>query len=175
MRLSTTIGALVLFALAAPATSRAATPPDTAAAPDAAAVGVGSGVPAPGCRCPRVYHRHVWKKRWHRYARRLPLAAALAPLPPYDPPIPAVWDTAYDRAMTLHFRSAEVSGTWVDEPGFAHTPPVHGIQAYRVQVGAAVMQYDGLIGEYVPLAQADARRAFPPVGPVPVAPAPIAR
>src|SRR4029077_1747695 len=113
--------------------------------------------------------------RFHARRRVHPVPVAFAPLPPYDPPIPAVWDTAYDRAMTLHFRSPEVSGTWVDEPGFPHTPAVHGIQAYRVQVGGAVMQYDGLLGDYVPLAQADARRAFPPGAPVPVAPPPIAR
>ena len=174
MRLSWTIGALVLIACTAPATSRAATPPDTVAAPEAAAVGVGSDMPAPGCRCPRLHH-HVWRahrhvRHWRRVVRRL----ALVPLPPYDPPIPAVWDTAYDRAMTLHFRSPEVSRTWVGEPGFAHTPPVHGIQAYRVQSGGAVVQYDGLIGEYVPLAQVDALRAFPPAAAAP-APAPVAR
>ena len=177
MRLLTTIGALVLFAVAAPAIGRAATPPDTAATPEAAAVGVGSGMPAPGCRCPRIYHRHVWRRHWrgrfHVRRRVYPVAVAVAPLPPYDPPIPAPWDTAYDRAMTLHFRSPVVSGTWTGEPGFAHTPAVFGIQAYRVPVGPAVMQYDGLIGDYVPLAQADARRAFPLIVPVP--PAPIAR
>ena len=170
MRLFSTIGALVLIACTAPAPSRAATPPA-----DASAAAEPS---APGCHCPQVQYRHA--RRPHRHVRRHvrgPIALLPAPPPPlYDPPIPSLWDPAYDRAMTLHFRSPEVSGTYTGEPGFPHTPPVHGIQSYRVQKGDAVLQYDGLTGQYIQLAQVDALRAFPPAAaaavPAPAVPAP---
>ena len=166
MRMFSAIGALILIACAAPATSRA----------DGPAPGAGPAV-APGCRCPGVRHA----MRPHRYVRHVrhwrrghPVVALLPAGPPplYDPPIPDPWDPAYDRAMTLHFRSPEVSGTYTGEPGLPHTPPIHGIQSYRVQVGGGVLQYDGLTGQYIKLARADAARAFPPVaGAAPVPPA----
>jgi len=84
-----------------------------------------------------------------------------APLPVYNPLIPSPWDSAYDRVMTLHFRSPEVSGAYVGEPGYPHTPPVRGGQPYRVQSGTAVLQYDGMAGQYITLSQEDARLAFP--------------
>jgi hypothetical protein len=103
------------------------------------------------------------------------VAVAVAP-PIYDPPIPSPYDTAYDRAMTLHFRSAEVSGTYTGEPGYPHIPPVASVQPYRGFSGATVLQYDGLTGEYIALAQADARRFLaalgPPIAPPPAGPAP---
>jgi hypothetical protein len=164
-----TVGALIVIACAAPAPSRAATPPT-----DAGAV---AEAPAPGCHCPRAQYRHA--RRVHHHVRRharAPIALLPAPPPAYDPPIPSPWDPAYDRAMTLHFRSPEVSGTYTGEPGFPHTPPVHGIQSYRVQTGAAVLQYDGLTGQYIQLARVDALRAFPPAPaaavPAPAVPAP---
>jgi hypothetical protein len=80
----------------------------------------------------------------------------------YDPPIPSPWDSAYDRAMVLHLRSPEVSGIYVSEPGFPPTPPVRGIQHYRVQAGGAVLQYDELTGQYIQLAQSGTQRAFAP-------------
>jgi len=166
MRVLSTIGALILVAFAAPATGRADAPP--AGGPPAASVS------APGCHCPRPV-RHAWRRHHaRRYARLAVPLVPVAPSPLYDPPIPSPDNPAYDRAMTLHFRSPEVSGTWVDEPGLPHTPPVVGIQHYRVQTAAAVLEYDGLTGEYIPLAQADARRLFPPVAAAPAPPAPAA-
>jgi hypothetical protein len=161
MRLYSAIATAFLIACAVPATSRADDPQSAASAV--------SQTPAPGCNCPRVQHRHAWRP--HRHARHharhwrhgwpTPIAL-LGPPVYYDPPIPSPWDSAYDRAMTLHFRSPEVSGSYVGEPGFPHTPPIRGIQHYRVQAGAAVLQYDGLTGQYIRLAQSDAQRAFPP-------------
>lgn len=125
---------------------------------------------APGCQCPAVRHvRHVRHVRYrHRYVRRrLPLVplVAVAPLP-YNAPIPWPWDTAYDRGMTLHFRSAAVSGTWTDEAGFPHTPPIVPVEWYREPAAAGgVLQYDGLTGEYIRLAAIDAVHALPYAGP----------
>jgi hypothetical protein len=167
MQLYSVIGVAVLFACAVPATSRADGPPAAAAAVAQPA--------APGCNCPRVQHRHAWRAHRHvrHYARHWrrgwPTPVALAPRVIYDPPIPSPWDSAYDRAMVLHLRSPEVSGTYVAEPGFPPTPPVRGIQHYRVQAGGAVLQYDELLGQYIQLAQTDAQRAFA------TAPAPVPR
>jgi hypothetical protein len=105
--------------------------------------------------------------RYHAAHRRHWVPVAVAPPPPYDPPIPSPWNTAYDRAMTLHFRSPAVSGSYLLEPGFPPTPPVVGIQHYRVPAGPVVYQYDGVTGEYIQLAQRDAQLAFPPVPPPP--------
>jgi hypothetical protein len=158
--------AAFLFACAVPATSRADGPPATASAVAQPA--------APGCNCPRVQRHHAW--RAHRYVRHYarhwrhqwPTPVALGPPVIYDPPIPSPWDSAYDRAMVLHLRSPDVSGIYVAEPGFPPTPPVRGIQHYRVQAGGAVFQYDAMAGGYIQLAQRDAQRAFPTApGPVP--------
>jgi hypothetical protein len=88
--------------------------------------------------------------------------APVAQLPPayYNPGLPSPYDTAYDRAMVLHFRGPIVSGHYNPEPGYAQTPPVAGIQRYRLQPGINVLQYDGLIGEYVQLAVNDPSHEF---------------
>jgi hypothetical protein len=129
----------------------------------AAAVKAGPSCPCPPVRHVRhVRHRHHYVRRWRRPL--VPLMAA-APLP-YNAPIPWPWDTAYDRGMTLHFRSAAVSGVWTEEPGFPPTPPIVPVEWYREPAaGGAVYQYDGLTGEYIRLAQIDALRAFPPAPP----------
>ena len=130
----------------------------------------------PSCPCPPVRHvRHVRYR--HHYVRhwRRPLVplVAVVPLPPYNAPIPWAWDTAYDRAMTLHFRSHAVSGTWTGDPGLPPTPPIVPVEWYREPAaGGAVFQYDGLTGEYVRLAAFDAVRALPPAPPPPAAPPP---
>jgi hypothetical protein len=171
MRPLSAIPALFLLAGMLPMASYGQTSPG-AATPAAEAA-------PPSCPCPAAHHawrpyRHA--RVHHRHWRRAPAMlapVALAPLPPYDPQLPSPYDSAYDRAMTLHFRSPEVSGTWVGEPRFPHTPPVHGVRAYRIQSGTAVLQYDGLTGEYITLSQADAQRAFPPSAPAATtAPAP---
>jgi hypothetical protein len=134
----------------------------------------------PRCPCPPVRHvRHVRYR--HHYVRhwRRPLVplVAVAPLPYYNAPIPWPWDTAYDRGMTVHFRSPEVSGTWTGDPGFPPTPPIVPVEWYREPAaGGAVFQYDGLTGEYVRLAAVDAIRALPPAPPPPPPPPmPVAR
>ncbi len=95
----------------------------------------------------------------------------MAPPPPYNPLLPNPLDSAYDRGMTLHFRSKPVTGISIADPGYPPTPPIAGVVAYRIQAYGGVYQYDGLTGEYIALAQYDARRAFP-AAPAP-APAPI--
>lgn len=161
MRPFSAMTAAFLVACAVPLPGRADGPP----APAEAA--------APGCKCPEVQRRHAWRPRhhvrYHAVHRRhwVPVPVAVAPPPPYDPPIPSPWNPAYDRAMTLHFRSPAVSGSYLLEPGYPPTPPVVGIQHYRVPTGPVVFQYDGLTGEYIRLAQRDARFAFPPIPPPP--------
>jgi hypothetical protein len=121
----------------------------------------------PSCPCPPVRHvRHIRYR--HHYVRhwRAPLVpvVAVAPLL-YNAPIPWPWDTAYDRGMVLHFRSAAVSGTWTGVPGFPHTPPIVPVEWYREPTAdAAVLQYDGLTGQYIRLAAADRLRAYPAPG-----------
>jgi len=87
------------------------------------------------------------------------------PPPPYNAVIPSTWDSAYDRAMMLHYRDRAVTGVVIDETGYPHTPPVQRGWLYRVRSGPTVLQYDGMAGAYVPLAQADAARALASVGP----------
>lgn len=163
MRTFGAIAAAFLVACMAPAASRADAPgpaSGTAAAPGSA---------AEGCKCPgaprRAARPHRPKRHHARHHRRWhpPPPMAVAPaLPPayYNPGIPSPYDTAYDRAMVLHFRSPIVSGLYNPEPGYPPTPPVAGIQHYRVQPGTHVLQYDGLIGEYVQLAADDPSHEF---------------
>jgi hypothetical protein len=84
------------------------------------------------------------------------------PQPPdyYNPMLPSAYDTAYDRAMTLHFRSPAVTNTYLAESGWPPTPPVRGLFPYRVRAWGGIYQYDGVIGQYVALAQSDARRVL---------------
>ena len=131
----------------------------------------------PHCTCPPVHH--VWHHRvrhWRhrRFVRRAPV---VAPRPywasNYNPLLPSPLDTAYDRAMTLHFRSAPVSGEFLTDRGYPPTPPVAGVAPYRVPAYAGVYQYDGLTGQYIRLAAGDAQRsgvAPPPPPPPPPAP-----
>ena len=66
------------------------------------------------------------------------------PPDPYNPYLPGTLDTAYDRAMTLHFRSPAVTDTYLSERGWPPTPPIRGLYPYRVRAWGAVYQYDGL-------------------------------
>ena len=153
------ITAAFLFACAIPLSGHAGGLP--------AATGATAQPPAFACDGPparqawRPHRHHVRHHAWHRRHGPAPRIAA-APPPPYDPPIPSPWDSAYDRAMTLHFRSPAVTGSYLLEPGYPPTPPVLGIQHYRVPAGPVVFQYDGVTGQYIQLAQRDAQRAFPP-------------
>jgi hypothetical protein len=128
----------------------------------------GPGAAGPGCHCPPVRHHHVWRRhRWRRYVRRLPPPVEAPPLIPvyYNPLLPSPYDTDYDRGMVLHFRSPPVTGIQIWEPGYPATPPIVGVIPYREAAPGTVMQYDGLIGEYVALAQQDAAHALPPPAP----------
>ncbi len=154
MRSFGAIGAALLIACAMSSTpSRADGPAPTPAVSRSA---------APGCKCPQVkqrrvvrVHRHV---RRHRHVAFLPPPAVIAPVY-YNTGIPSPYDSAYDRAMVLHFRSPPVSGLYQPEMGWPPTPPVRGIQPYRVQAGGPLLQYDGMIGEYVRLAHDDPAQA----------------
>jgi hypothetical protein len=151
MRVLVAIGAAVVMAWLVPSASRADAPGPTAAAPA-----------QPGCRClPPRPHRHV---RHHRRVHKRMIA--MLPPPPiapiyYNTGIPSPSDSAYDRAMTLHFRSPFVTGVADPEPGYPHTPPVRAVAWYRYPSGPAVYQYDGITGEYIALSQYDAQRVFP--------------
>ena len=170
MRAFSAIGAALALGWLIPATGHAETQPSAAAVntqlrqPAAASC----DEPGPGYRPHRPVHRVVRHVR-HRRPRRLAAVPALPYPPPiyYNTGIPSPYDTAYDRAMTLHFRSPFVTGLVDPEPGYPHTPPVLGVQPYRFRSGPAVYQYDGSIGEYVVLSAYDAARALPPAPPPP--------
>ena len=154
------IAAALLLAGAAPIAARADAPGPSAAA-------------APGCHCPPV-RRHVvrtHRRVWHHARSAPPPEFVPAPIPAfYNPALPSPWDTDYDRGMVLHFRSPAVAGVYIPEPGYSPLPPILGVQPYRYAAAGAVMQYDGLTGEYIALAQPDAAMALPPPPPPPPKP-----
>jgi hypothetical protein len=155
MRALIAIGAACVMASVVPTASRADAPGPAAAAPA-----------KPGCNCPRTRpHRHV---RHRRVDKRM---MAILPPPPvaayYNTGLPDPWDTAYDRAMTLHFRSPFVAGVVDPEPGYPHTPPVRVAAWYRYASGPAVYQYDGITGQYIAMSQYDAYRLYPHVAAAP--------
>ena len=158
MRLIGALGAAVVLVCAAGATASADGPPSGAYKAAHARARV--------CNCPALSYR--WTERRHHYrqvqARQIRSWTAVAPIEPldaYNPVLPSPYDTAYDRAMVLHFRSPAVTDTYIAEPGFPPTPPVAGAFPYRVRAWGAVYEYDGMIGQYVALAQSDARRILP--------------
>ena len=173
MRPFSAISAAFLIVCAVSAIGRADTPP--AVAPPAVAAAVVSPPPAPSCLChPRLHH--VWRRhrrvrhvRYWRHRQVVRVVVVRPPPPPYNPWLPTADDSAYDRAMTLHFRSPMVTGIALAEPGYPPTPPVRGIYPYRYAAGPAAFQYDGITGEYIALSQYDARRIVPPP-PVPLVP-----
>lgn len=111
------------------------------------------------CNCP-AYRSSVRRVqvRGYREWRSVSPVALPEPPDPYNPWLPGTHDTAYDRAMALHFRSPAVTDTYRSERGEAPMPPIHGLYPYRVRAWGGVYQYDGLIGQYVALAQPDASR-----------------
>ena len=126
------------------------------------------GVPkAPGCNCPPVVHKRVHARVRHRHY--LPPRAVVVREGPdyYTFLIPSPYDPAYDRVMVDHFDTPVVSG--YDEP-WRRKPVWPGVLPYRMRVAGGILQYDGLLGRYVPLAQADAAliaAALPPPPPPP--------
>ncbi|HEX3953724.1 MAG TPA: hypothetical protein VHW90_09150 [Stellaceae bacterium] len=169
MRLICAVGAALLLACGFATASRAADPPDAATAP------------TPGCNCPAAAQHHVRPHRGSRmharYRRRAPPRRYVMMPPPYlptpmyyAPVIPTVYDSSYDRAMTLHYRSPEVTGIYDPDPGWPATPPPTPYQAYRgITPDGTVLQYDGLTGQYIPLSQWDARRIQATMQPLPPA------
>ena len=155
MRFFWVVSVALLAVAGLPAPGHAATPPAASAA---------TAPMTPGCHCPGlrphrvVVRAHIRHRRWAP-----PVAVAAPPLPAvyYEPGIPSPWDTAYDRGMVLHFRSPDVSGFYFSEAGYPDTPEIVSVQPYRVVNGRAVSQYDGLTGEYIPLAAYDAERLAP--------------
>jgi hypothetical protein len=152
------------------APSRAGTAPAairaSAAVPPAACDEPGPAAHRAAIRPYRRPDRPHASRRHHRRWRPPPVA--LLPPPLYDAPIPSPWDSAYDRAMTLHFRSPSVAGLFVYEAGLPPTPPIRPVQPYRYAVDGTVFQYDGLAGRYIRLSLPDAasiRAALPPPPP----------
>jgi len=143
-----------LIAVALPATARA------------------DGMPPkePGCHCPRPV-RHVVRRMRRPIRRIAPALVAMTPAPAvyYNPLLANPWDS--DRAMVLHYRSPPVAGIYYPDPGYTATPDVAGVQFYKLAANGAVYQFDGLVGQYVALAAADAARALPPAPPAPPPPA----
>jgi hypothetical protein len=157
------IGAAFVMAWLVPTASRADAPGPAAAAPA-----------KPGCKCPpKRVQRHV---RHHRRVAKRTVAMVPPPVAPiyYNTGIPSPWDSAYDRAMTLHFRSPFVTAIVDPEPGYPHTPAVRAVAWYRFASGPTVYQYDGITGQYIALSQYDAYRVYPHVAAAPavLAPAP---
>jgi hypothetical protein len=171
MRALSAIAAGVLVGCAAAAPSQAANP-----AGPALSSTIACDEPGPGYHPAVRPHRHVVVRRHVRHHRRWwPAPVVMVPPPPpplvfqYNAPIPSPWDSAYDRAMTVHYRSPAVTGVWGIEPGLPPTPPVWGTP-YTYAAGAAALQYDAMAGNYVALAQADIHRVPPP--PIPPPPVP---
>ena len=164
LRVFSAVAAAFLAVLALPAAGRADGP--SPAAPTAA---MPAGPTCPCVRPTRAVRHHVWH---HRRGRHHRWAAAPPPdlVANYNPLLPVSWDSAYDRAMTLHFRSPAVSGLYNPDPGYAPTPPVAGVIPYRISAHAGVYEYDGLTGVYVRLAQRDAARSGVAIAPPPPAP-----
>lgn len=132
---------------------------------DVHAVGEKVTPAAPGCNCPLVVHRRVHARVRHHQIP--PPAVAVREGPDYyNFLIPSPYDSAFDRVVVDHFRTPDVTG--FDEP-WRPKPVWPGILPYRVQAGdGGVLQYDGLIGRYVPLAHEDAAlvaAALPPPPP----------
>jgi hypothetical protein len=128
------------------------------------ATGAKVGPPAPGCNCPPVVHRRVHVRK-HRQFVPPPVVIVREGPDYYNFLIPSPYDPAYDRVMVDHFETPVVSG--YDEP-WRKKPVWPGVLPYRMRVADGVLQYDGLIGRYVPLARADAAlvaAALPPPPP----------
>ena len=161
MRAFHAIGAAFLMACAMPATSHAAE----------VITGTSAVYPpfAAGCECPGARYHHAWRPHRHmRYHARYwrhgrPAPVALAPPPywsAYNPPIPSLFDSAYDRVMEQYMHSREYGGEYLVEPGYLPRPPIPGLPPFRVAAGGAVFEYDLMADGYVPLAQRDAQRAL---------------
>ena len=122
--------------------------------------------PAPGCNCPPAVHRRVHAQVRHR--RLPPPAVAVREAPDYyNFLVPSTYDPAYDRVMVDHFHTPVVTGFY--QP-WRPRPVWPGILPYRMRVAEGVLQYDGLIGRYVPLARSDEAliaAALPPPPPPP--------
>jgi hypothetical protein len=166
MRLFCAIRATVLLVCAAATASHA----DGLRSTDSIASTTVSHARIATCDClSPVYHRRYHPQAQLRQFRQWPPVAEVAvaaPPDPYNPYLPGTLDTAYDRAMTLHFRSPAVTDTYLSERGWPPTPPVRGLFPYRVRAWGAVYQYDGLIGQYVALAQSDAGRVSAVAAPI---------
>jgi hypothetical protein len=105
------------------------------------------------CPCPSAVHRRVHARLRHPRSPTPPVAAARERPDYYNFLIPSTYDPAYDRVMVDHFRTPVVTG--FDQP-WRPRPVWPGFLPYRMRVAEGVLQYDGLIGRYVPLARGDA-------------------
>jgi hypothetical protein len=107
----------------------------------------------------RVVRRYRAPVRW---VRALP-----PPLIVYNPWLPSTYDGSYDRVMVQHFQAPPVSGIYGIDSEMPPTPPAVPFQPYRMQANGAVVQYDGITGEYIRLSQHDAQRVLA-ASPLPV-------
>jgi hypothetical protein len=106
--------------------------------------------------------RHV-RRIVRRYRAPVRLVRVLPPPPPlvvYNPWLPSTYNGAYDRVMVQHFQAPPVSGVYGLDSEMPPTPPAAPFLPYRMQARGAVVQYDGITGEYIPLSQRDAQRVL---------------
>lgn len=137
------MGAALLMAAALPATGQA----------DGMPPGATATAPKPGCHCPPPHRAHHAARR-----HRAPVVAlAKRYWASYDMRVPSPWDSGYDRAMVLNYRTPAVNGERLAEGGYPPTPPVAGAP-YFWRSGPVVYQYDGMADGWVPLSQHDAQR-----------------
>jgi hypothetical protein len=140
-----------------------------------------------------VHHRHIATKV---AAPRVPEVAPVHCERPPAPPPP--WWSLYDRVMVDYFQCPSITGyrpgsgteesrgvhyqrvaDWsvrpVPAPPSAPRPPQIDAFPFRTQVGPQLLQYDNVVGTYVPLSAYDNQRATAalaaaqaPVVPVPL-------
>jgi hypothetical protein len=73
----------------------------------------------------------------------------------YNPVIPNTHDSAYDRLLSEHFRNRIASGFHESADSKIIADSKSGFTSYRAVKAGRVLQYDGLLGRYVPLARGD--------------------
>jgi hypothetical protein len=165
MRMIGVVGAVLLAGIALPAAASDGEGPQPGRALTHPVASCDAPVANPNAR---RHVRHV--VRQVRRVRRQTVVM-LPPPPPlsvYNPWLPSPYNSDYDRTMVQHFQAPPVSGIYGIESGLPPTPPVIPFRPYRVQANGAVLQYDGITGEYIPLAALDAYRVVAAATPVPV-------
>jgi len=107
-----------------------------------------------GCPCP-VHRQPRSRVPIVHSANAPPQAMVGTPGRDYNPVIPNPHDSAYDRLVSEHFRNRVPSGFHESADSKEIADSKSGIIPYRVVKAGRVLQYDGLLGRYVPLARGD--------------------